>query len=345
MTQFEHMLLENRSTMNDNGREIIREVRQPSEADFTHARMLIARHLVPTPLVQARVPGVACSLKLESMQPSGAFKVRGALSAMAAVPDGSRVLAVSAGNHALGIAWASQRLGVPATVVIAETASPAKRAKLEQLPIELIRYGQSYDEAEAHTLTLTRNAAADSVFISAYNDPLVIAGAATVLDEIIAQRESDGPLTLVVPAGGGGLLAGIVMRARLLGTPRRPISVIGVELESSRAMSAALAAGRVVDVPVGESIADGLSGNIEHGSVTVDLIAGGVAGIVAVNDQEIRVALRFLAAEHGLVAEGAGGAALAAVLSGKIEDAGGEVVAIISGRNIALSLLAEVFAE
>lgn len=322
----------------------IRIIRQPTAADFAHARDIVARRLAPTPLVPAATAGGPCSLKLESMQPTGSFKVRGALAAMSGVPEGSRVLAVSAGNHALGIAWASHLLGVQATVVIAETASPAKRAKLERLPIELVRHGQSYDEAEAYALELARDAPAATVFISAYNDPLVIAGASTVLDEIVAQSGAGGPLTVVVPTSGGGLLAGVAMRASELSAPDRPIAVIGVELETSPAMSTALAAGHVVEIPVGETIADGMAGNFEPGSITVDLISGRIAGVVAVSEAELRAALRFLASEHGLIAEGSGAATLAAILAGKIGEVEGEIVAIVSGRNIALPLLAEVLA-
>ncbi len=322
-----------------------RPVRQPTDADLTLARQVIGQHLSPTPFVETVVAGATCFLKLESMQPTGSFKVRGALAAVAAVPEGHRILAVSAGNHALGIAWASQRLGTPATVVIAETASPAKRAKLEALPIDLIRYGQSYDEAEAFAIGLARDAGASTVFISAYNDPLVIAGATTVLDEIVDQRPSGGALAVLVPASGGGLLAGIALRASQLTSDAAPITIIGVEVVNSPAMSAALEAGHAVEVPVLDTIADGLAGNIESGSVTIDLIRGRVEGIVAVTEAEVHMALRFLATEHGLVAEGAGAATLAALLSGKIQATEGDVVAIVSGRNIALPKLASVYAE
>lgn len=322
-----------------------RPVRPPTVADLAHAREVIGEHLQPTPLVETRVAGATCFLKLESMQPTGSFKVRGALAAVAAVPEGHRILAVSAGNHALGIAWASQRLGIPATVVIAETASPAKRAKLEAFPIALIRYGQSYDEAEAFAIGLARDADADTVFISAYNDPLVIAGAATVLDEIVDQRPVGGPLTVLVPAGGGGLLAGIALRASQLDSNAAPITIVGVEVANSPAMSAALEAGYAVEVSVRDTIADGLAGNIESGSVTIGLIRGRVEGIVAVTEAEIHAALRFLATEHGLVAEGAGATTLAALLSGKVQASERDIVAIVSGRNIALPKLANVYAE
>jgi threonine dehydratase len=109
-------------------------------------------------------------------------------------------------------------------------------------------------------------------------------------------------------------------------------------------MSAALAAGKVIEVEVGDTIADGLSGNIETGSITVDIASGLVDRIVSVSEAEIHDALRFLASEHGLIAEGAGAATLAAVLAGKTGPTRGEIVAIVSGRNIALPRLAEVFA-
>jgi threonine dehydratase len=318
-----------------------RTVRKPGAADLERARAVIATHLAPTPLLPTVMPGHSAYLKAESLQPTGSFKVRGALAAMSAVPEGGQVLAVSAGNHALGIAWASQRLGIPATVVIAETASPAKRAKLEKLPIELVRHGQSYDEAEQWTIAQARTAGDDTVFISAYNDPLVIAGASTVTDEIASQ--ADGPLTVVVPASGGGLLAGVSLRASELATGDRPIRIVGVELETSPAISTALAAGQAVEIAVDPTIADGLTGNLEPGSVTLDVMAGRLDSVVAVSEEELRAAIRFLASEHGLVAEGAGAAATAALLAGKVQG-GGTTVAIVSGRNIALPLLAEILA-
>jgi threonine dehydratase len=161
------------------------------------------------------------------------------------------------------------------------------------------------------------------------------------------QRRSAGPLTVVVPASGGGLLAGIALRASRLASAGAPITIVGVEVMNSPAMSAALAAGRAVEVPVHDTIADGLSGNIEPGAVTIDLAQGRVSGVVGVTEAEIHAALRFLASEHGLVAEGAGAAALAALRSGKVDTHGSnsDVVAIVSGRNIALPRLAAVYAE
>lgn len=322
-----------------------RTVRLPVAADFAYARDVIPGNLAPTPLIDGHSDGTPAWLKLESMQPTGSFKVRGALTAMSAVQPGQRVLAVSAGNHALGIAWSSQRTGIPATIVIAETASPAKRAKLEALPITLVRHGDSYDAAEAYAVDLASRQDADTVFISAYNDPLVIAGQATIVDEIAAQAPAGQPLTILVPASGGGLLAGVALRAEAFRQQGREVRVIGVETEASTAMSTSLAAGRVVDVTVLDSVADGLSGNIEPGSVTVDLVKGRIEGMVQVSEPDIFAAMGHLLTHHGVVAEGAGAATTAAVLAGHAASLTGTVVAIVSGRNVTRELLQRALAK
>jgi threonine dehydratase len=281
-------------------------------------------------------------LKLESFQPTGAFKVRGAIAALSALAPNQQVLAVSAGNHALGIAWAAQQLGIPATVVIAETASAAKREKLESLPVRLIRHGKSYDEAEAYALDMAREQAGEMVFISGYNDRRVIAGQSTIADEIAAQMAGTGPITIVVPVGGGGMISGIALRAAELRERGREVRVVGVETEASTAMSAAVKAGRIVDVDVADTLADGLAGNLEPGSVTVGIVARLVDSIVQVSEDGIAAAIRHLATRQGIVAEGAAAASTAALLGGQVRVPDGDVVAVVSGRNIAPGTLARV---
>jgi threonine dehydratase len=273
-------------------------------------------------------------LKLETSQPMGAFKVRGALAAISALEEGRRVVTASAGNHGLGVAWAAARLGRLATVVVPEHASPAKVAALRAYPIELIEHGAGYDDAEAYALRLgARHGAA---FVSPYNDPAVIAGQGTIGLELDAQ--TGGELTVVASVGGGGLLAGLQLWAQT----REEIHLVGVESSESRAVSAAIAAGRIEPMPVGPTIADGLAGNLEPGSVTPAMLAH--VPLLSVDDAEIRVAIRWLFAQHGLVAEGAGAAAVAAVLAGKLQPTG-PLVVVISGRNIAAARYAEVLLE
>ncbi len=310
-----------------------RAVRTPTSADLAAAWQVVREILPPTPLVSSPLAPDSF-LKLETFQPIGAFKVRGALAAISALEEGRRVVTASAGNHGLGVAWAAARLGRSATVVVPERASPAKVAALRAYPVELIEHGAGYDDAEAYALELgARDGAA---FVSPYNDPFVIAGQGTIGLEL--DHQSDGELTVVASVGGGGLLSGLALWART----REGIHLAGVESSVTGTVSAAIAAGRIEHVPIGPTIADGLSGNLEPGSVTPAMLAD--VPLVSVDDSEIRMAMRWLFANHGLVAEGAGAAAVAAVLAGKIEPAG-QLVVVISGRNIAADRYADVLRE
>jgi threonine dehydratase len=294
----------------------MRTVQRPTRDDVLAAELRVRGLLAPTPLVESD----GFSLKLESLQPTGSFKVRGAVSALTLLEPRERVVTASAGNHGLAVAWASERLGLDATIVVAETASPAKIAAIRRFPARLVVHGADYDEAERHGLSL------EGRYVSPYNDAGVIAGAGTIALELA------GAATIVAPVGGGGLVAGIA-----LATDAR---VVGVVPEAFPAMRAALDAGRLVTIEGRETIADGLHGNIEAGSVTFELVRDHAAAVVTVTEREIEEAMRFLAAEHGLVTEGAGAAAVAALRSGAV-DADGRTVAIVSGRNIT----AERFAQ
>jgi len=298
----------------------IRHVEPPSDADLDEAWATVSARLAPTPLVVSPLAPDGW-LKLETMQPTGSFKVRGALAALSRLPAGHHVIAASAGNHGLAVAWAASLFGLQATVVVSEQASPAKIAKLRAQPIELILHGDS-DAAEAYAPTLV---GPGSTYVSPYNDTIVIAGQSTLGRELDAQ--TSGPLTVVVPVGGGGLMAGIALWAR----DRGDIELVGVEACVSLAVSTAVAAGEVVAITYGETLADGLAGNIEVGSVTVQLLAG--VRFTCVDEAQIRAGMRWLMVNHGLVAEGAGAAGVAAVLAGKVET-DRRIVAIVSGRNV-----------
>ena len=306
----------------------MRTVRVPTSEQLAAAASVVGEHLRPTPVLE----GDGYVLKLETVQPTGSFKVRGALAALAAARG--PVVTSSAGNHGLGVAWAAQRLGRPATVVVPETASKAKLAKLERFAIELVRTGTSYEEAESAALALAEEGAH---FVSPYNDPDVIAGQATVGTELRVQLPDLA--RVVVPVGGGGLISGIALA--LVGTG---VAVVGVEVERSAPMRAAVEAGCTVPVPVGPTLADGLAGNLEPGSVTVDLVREHVADLLTVTEHDVASAMRHLAREHGLVVEGSAAVALAAVLGGGLPSVAGATAVVVTGRNIDLSLLAEVLA-
>jgi threonine dehydratase len=314
-----------------------RPVATPGVVDVRRAGAIIALHLPPTPVVASPLLGADVVLKLETFQPTGSFKVRGALvavaTAMAEDPD-QRIVTASAGNHGLGVAFASHKFGAAAVIVIPENASQAKRAALELFDVDVVRHGMTYDEAEAHALTLA--AGGDATFISAYNDPDVIAGQATIALELFDQVA--GLTTIVAPIGGGGLVAGLALAAEL----RDGVAVRGVESDASPAVSASVAAGRVVSVPVGPTLADGLAGNIESGTVTVAMIARGVEELAGADEPSIAEAVRFLAFEHGLVVEPSGAVAVAAIMSGRVAPGTGPTAVVVTGRNIQATLLADL---
>jgi threonine dehydratase len=324
-----------------------RPVALPTAADLAAARDVVLSTLAPTPLISAPAAGESVFLKLESFQPTGSFKVRGALAACAAFPAGSRIVTASAGNHGLGIAWAATRRGLRATIVVAETASPAKREALARMPVELILHGTSVDAAEFHAMALAADPAQPMPYISPYNDPHVIAGQSTLADEIVAQVPGDNgrPLTIIAAVGGGGLVAGLSLRAAELSTPERPIRVIGVEAAESTALSAAIVAGDTVEVRIGDTIADGIAGNLEPGAITAGIIGAHHVRLLTAAEADIHGTIRWLARNHGLVAEGAGATPLAALLAGDAGTVEGDVVVVISGRNIALPKLAAILAD
>jgi threonine dehydratase len=316
----------------------MRAVAQPEKSQFDAAWNEVRRHLPVTPVVVAHQLGPGISLKLETMQPTGSFKVRGGLAAVAATlqadPD-REVIGSSAGNHGLGLAYAASKLGAHVTVIVPRLASAAKVAALQQFDVRLVLHGEEYGEAEAHALDL---AARDgSRYVSPYNDPDVIAGQATIARELLEQVPDLG--TVVVPVGGGGLVAGIS-----LGLAGSGVRVIGVESEASPSLTAALAAGHIVPITVEPTLADGLAGNMEPGAITVDVALRNGVEIHTVSEADIRSAMAFSAYKMGLVIEGAGAVGIAALRAGRItpDDRGKETVVLLTGRNVAPALLEEV---
>lgn len=315
----------------------VRSVAPPGAAELAAARAAVAERLAPTPLVRAPGLGEGVWLKLESLQPTGSFKVRGALAALAALPADAAVVTASAGNHGLGVAWAATALDRRATVVVPANASPAKLAALERFDVTLERVGSSYDDAEAHALEL---AAAGAVYVSPYNDTSVIAGQATIGPEIDAAL---GPLaasvTVVAPLGGGGLASGLGLWSA--GREGGRARIVAVESDRSQAFRTALDAGAITPFSPAPTVADGLGGNLEPGSVTFPLVRDHVDAVLCSTEAEIEDAIRVLASAAGVVAEGAAACAAAAVLAGRVGGAGdGPVVVVITGRNIARSRLA-----
>lgn len=269
---------------------------------------------------------------------TGSFKLRGAANAILADAERRPVLACSAGNHALGIAHAAALAGVAATLVVPESASPAKLAALERYPARLLRAGASYDEAEAAALRIASEEGLR--FVSPYNHRDVIAGQGSLGAEILEQLPEAE--LLIVGVGGGGLISGIGLWAKAI-NPN--IRVIGVQAESSAAMLASLRAGRIVTAPDAPTLADGLAGGLEPGSITFPLIQQLADTVIAVSEQQIAAAMRWCFVEHHLVVEGSAAVTVAALLNGLVAGiTGRKVVALLCGRNVAAERFLRVVA-
>ena len=215
-----------------------RRVGEPTVDDLRTAEAVVREGLAPTPLVAAPALGPGVLLKVETVQPTGSFKVRGALAAVAQARPGEHVVTVSAGNHGLGVAQAAALLGRSATVVVPEQASRAKVDRLRSFPSTSCSRATATTRPRRTRWTWPVAAACSCRRTTTH----VIAGQRTIAVEIGAAL--DGPLTIVVPVGGGGLVAGVALWA----AERDDVRVVGVEAAASRAMSAAVRAGRVVDV-------------------------------------------------------------------------------------------------
>ncbi len=314
--------------------------------DVLKARERVASHVRRTPLTHAHwlsdTTGGRISLKLESLQTTNSFKLRGAVNAIAALVERSsgtpHVVTASAGNHGRAMAWAAERLGGRLTVFTAHDAPRTKLDAIRRHGADLRDAAPTYDDAERLAKAFAEEAPA--TFISPYNHPDVIAGAGTLGLEILEDAPETG--SVVVPVGGGGLLSGIAIAVKAK-TPS--VRVIGVEVEASHPFCTSLAAGRIAKIEVGETIADGLSGNLDPDTITFEIIRTLVDDTVLVSEEGLRRGIRSLVANEQIIAEGAGIAAVAALLEGRIEDAGAPTVAIVSGANIDFNRLKDVLAE
>jgi threonine dehydratase len=306
-------------------------------ADIEAACQRLAPVLKPTPLQRSatlsRMLEAEVLIKPENLQKTGSFKIRGAYNrVMALTPEQSRhgVVAASAGNHGQALAFAATAAGVKATIVMPETAAIAKIEATRSYGQEVVLRGINYQEARAAAEQLCHESGA--TFVDAYDDPWVIAGQGTAGLEIAAEA----PDAVVVPVGGGGLIAGVTV-ALAARSPRTKI--IGAEAAGSPQLSVSLQRGAAsaIDRPV-ETIADGLATG-KLGVLPFELIHGRVHEVASVDDFEVGEAVLLLLERMKLLAEGAGAAALAGALKLKKQLKGKRVVLLISGGNIDINLL------
>jgi threonine dehydratase len=310
-------------------------------SDIRRARDLIAPHVIRTPLVFSptfsSLSGYEVYLKLETMQKAGSFKVRGAVNRILSRRDeiGERgVVAASAGNHAQGVALAARLAGVPATVVMPAWASVSKQAAARSYGAEVILSGETLEESMQHAQSL---AGSGMTYIPAFDDREVIAGQGTVGLEILEDLpEVD---LILVPIGGGGLIAGIATAAKGI-APR--VRVWGVQAAACPSAVEAVKAGRPVSVEAGPTLADGIRVR-KVGDLTFPAIRDLVDGILLVEEEEIAEAMLLLLERKKVIAEGAGAAPLAALISGKVKAGkGSRVVLVVSGGNVDTPLLDRV---
>jgi threonine dehydratase len=276
-------------------------------------------------------------LKIETVQPTCSYKIRGAFNAVerfsAEGIAGERLVTASAGNHGRALAYAAAIFDIPLVVFIAEDAPRAKVEAIARSGAEL-RTCANYDEAERQAKACAREGG--GTYISPYSNPDVIAGAGTIGLELAGQQPNLD--AVIVPIGGGGLISGIGIALKALLPDTR---IVGVEVAASCPFTASLAAGRLTRVDVGPSLADGLTGNLDPDTITLDLVRDVVDEIVVVEEGELREALAGIVMHEHLVIEGAAAAGPAALCSGKIA-APGNTAVILTGANIDISVLASV---
>jgi len=309
--------------------------------DVFRARRVLARHLPATPLRAAFcLRPQPAYLKLECWQPTGSFKVRGATNFIASLSAEQRragVVAASAGNHALGVAYAVAILGgnVEATLFVPRTAPRAKVEKLRAFPVTVREDGETYDDA--HALAVAHCEKTGATYVHAFDDPRTAAGQGTVAIEILEEMPQVG--TFVVPVGGGGLIAAMAAAVK----DRAPSArVVAVQPEASPALRDSIREGRaLLDYTAAPTLADGLAGGI--GEIVFahrDLIDE----VVVVPEKEIEDAIVALLADDQVVAEGSGAVGVAALRAGLVESArdGRPVVAVVTGGNIDADVLARL---
>ena len=277
-------------------------------------------------------------IKIESVQPGASFKIRGALNALSVLrsehPEITSIVTASAGNHGSAMAIAARHFDLRLRVHLSVAAPAAKRDALLEQGAELVE-AADYDGAEAAARADAHQRGAP--YISPYNHSDVIAGAGTVALEMLEDEPSLA--SIIVPLGGGGLLAGSALVAR---GHDRPVRMIGAEAERSPVFTTALAAGEITPVRVEDTLADGLAGNMEPGSRTFGLVRDLVDAVTLVAEISIETAMRNLVYRERLVSEGAGAAAVAALLQGGLGLPDGPVGVMLTGRNVDEAVLRRI---
>jgi threonine dehydratase len=309
------------------------EIASITPSSIERAARDLAGYLPPTPLQYSRAftDKARCHvhIKVESIQPTRSFKVRGALTKIMRLhPEkgSAGVITASAGNHGQGVAYAAAAFNIPATVYVPETANLLKVEAIKRLGARVVHAGRNYNDAYLEAMRHQQEGGA--TFVHAFDDPDVIAGQGSVAVELL--RELEDFDTVLVPIGGGGLIGGIASYVKAM---RPKVRVVGVEPAGADGMHRSLQAGQVVTLERVNTIADGLAASAP-GKLTLELAQRYVDEVILVQDTEILRAIRLMFEWEHLLAEPAGAASLAALLYHYSPAPNEKVVAILSGANV-----------
>ncbi|WP_408955434.1 threonine ammonia-lyase [Natroniella sp. ANB-PHB2] len=276
-------------------------------------------------------------LKLENLQRTGSFKIRGAYNKIANLSYKEKeygVIASSAGNHAQGVALAATEYGIDSTIIMPQGAPIAKVAATKNYGSQVVLYGSVYDESYLKAQEICQETGA--TFISPFNDQDIIAGQGTIGLEVIEQlAELD---LILVPIGGGGLISGVALAIKEYNPE---VKVIGVEAENAASMRGSLAKGEIITLDSAATIADGIAVK-KPGSLTYQICQEYIDQIITVTEEEITKAILMLLERAKLMVEGAGAVTVAALLSQKLNARNKKVVAVISGGNIDVNMIARI---
>ena len=307
---------------------------------FEEASEVVKQVTTPTKLVYSEYlsaqTGARIYLKPENMQHTGAYKLRGAYYKISTLSEEDRskgLITASAGNHAQGVALGAQAAGIKATIVMPEGAPLAKVEATKGYGAEVVLKGGVYDEASAEAVRLQKETGA--TLVHAFDDPAVIAGQGTIGLEILEQCPDIR--SIVVPIGGGGLLAGIATAVKSV-APH--VKVYGVQASGAPAMYLSKHAGKWVETPEAQTIADGIAVK-SPGKITFDLIQKYVDDIFVVKDDDIAATILLMMERAKMISEGAGAIGLAAMLHGNIPHAD-KTAAVISGGNIDVNMISRI---
>lgn len=312
-----------------------------SLADVFAAQKTIAGQVVRTPLIPSpflsEKAGAPFLLKMETMQPTGAFKLRGATNAILSAPAGTKaVTCCSTGNHGRGVAYAARQQGIRATICMSSLVPQNKVDRIRALGAEVRIIGTSQDDAMAECLRLCETDG--FVDISPFDDRHVISGQGTVGLEMLQDRPDLE--MLLVPLSGGGLAGGVALAAKAINPD---IRVIGISMDRGAAMDASIRAGHPVEVTEVASLADSLGGGIGlNNRLSFSLCRTLLDDIVLVSEEEIYRALQTLYFEDSHIAEGASVVGIAALLADKLPKAKGPIATIVTGRNVDMAQFTDV---